>query len=111
MCLESRVVQKPWVSKKERAQHLSSSPPSSPPPPIAPHPSLSLASDDLKGSVNTETISKISVETPKNLLLRCVNAVETEFWSSEGEQRKPGVLVIALNHIYKDVYRLPLSLS
>lgn len=113
MLLESRVVQKPWVPKRESAQHLSMPPKTPPPPPLPPQPSLSVGNDDLKGSVKTETFSKMSSKpaAPANLLLRSVNAVETEFWASDDGPRKPGVLILALNHIYKDVYRLPLSLS
>lgn len=97
------MVQKPWVSKKESARILSNPPTTPPPPP--PQLKINVESENL----NVSTTSKM--DDAGNLLLRSVNAVETEFWSRDGAQRKPGLLVLAVNHIYKDVYRLPLSLS
>lgn len=111
-------MQKPWVAKRESVQNLNVTPRTPPPPPpssstYTPQPTLSVAKDDLQGSITPETISKIKLTSPPstNLLLRSVSALENEFWSNDGEQRKPGLLVLAVNHIYKDVYRLPLSLN
>lgn len=103
------MVQKPWVSKRESVRQITSSP-SNPPPPPAP-PSLS-GLNNVETESSKETISRMDATPPAgNFLLKSVNAVEKEFWSREDEKRKPGVLVLAVNHVYKDVYRLPITLS
>lgn len=104
--LESRVVQKPWVSKKESVKQLINDPPPPPPPEIQ----LNFKTDTVKAaSSSSENVSsKLEAE---NLLLRSVNAIEREFWASNETQRQPGLLILAVNHIYKDVYRLPLTLT
>lgn len=107
-------MQKPWVSKKEVPKELTS-PPRTPTPP--PSPPFSTAVPEMEKThfiedTNRDTVLKSDEQkVPRNLLLRSVYAIEKEFWSSDDDQRNPGILVTAVNHIYKDVYRLPFTLS
>ncbi|KAK5648603.1 hypothetical protein RI129_003495 [Pyrocoelia pectoralis] len=45
-----------------------------------------------------------------NVLLNAVSSIEKEFFINEFVQREAGILTLALNYIYKDIYKVPLMM-
>ncbi|GJQ66617.1 hypothetical protein Trydic_g4589 [Trypoxylus dichotomus] len=115
--LESRVVQKPWLPKKgSMHDSLDKKPPSEPPTSAAP-PTLSGEPILTLEELETETVDVVpptkpmqKIENP-NFLLNALDEIEEEFFKVEDRKsREIGIVTQALNHIYKDVYRLQLTL-
>lgn len=107
--LESNVVQIPWSAKKSKSKSDGappSEPPSAAPPTLSGEPILTLE------ELETDT-TEVSPNPPQNklvmnnILLSAADEIEKElFHRSENKPRKEGLVTQALNHIYKDVYRL-----
>lgn len=105
--LETRVVQKPWVPKKERLKdfdeltsikQLPESSPTTTPPPFQDKPAN-------QSEQKTPTLINHSTEYD-NVLLDSIRAIELEFWSREHETLpRPGIVTLALEYIYNEVYR------
>lgn len=103
--LESRVVQKPWVPKKELPKDLDEliKEPAKPAPQKAPRPeeTLGISHSDYHGP----QLISYSAEYHPNILLNSVRSIEAEMWRRETEGYfQPGIVTLALEYIYDEVY-------
>lgn len=100
--LETRVVQKPWVPKKEHVKDLDEliNKPAKPPAP----PGLEEISETYTVR-NSPKLTNYSVEYG-NILLNSVSSIETEMWRRNNDTlHQPGIVMLALEYIYDEVYR------
>ncbi|XP_017775859.1 PREDICTED: putative OPA3-like protein CG13603 isoform X1 [Nicrophorus vespilloides] len=117
--MEGKVVQKSWMKKGDEK----SEPPPTSPPPLVPKSELlvNIISEEVgEMEVNTKEEEHKIIELVENkkhamkeegsLLMRAVALVEKDFWLQQDQERDVGVLTAAINHLYKDVYRIPLRL-
>lgn len=113
ICLEtvlfadSRVLQIPWKGKKEPQlpppDEPRESPSGSPTPPNA-----LVTSHQTPTILIAEAISA-DVEESRSLVLDAIKTLQRDLWNRDEEERNLGVVSLALNHFYQDVYRVPLS--
>lgn len=62
------------------------------------------------GTVEAPSEKKPHKIEKTNLLLLAVDEIEQELFSkNENNKREIGIVTMALNHIFEDVYRFPLS--
>lgn len=127
--LENRVVQKPWLGKKDK-------PDTPPPPPPDSSAILSIIEADIS-ETGEDSDSKmdskpkdpkspppppednlIISEPPDNpakndennsTLLKAVRELENDLWIDNSKSREDGIVTLALKYFYRDVYKVPLG--
>lgn len=105
--LETRVVQKPWIPKSERLKDLDELITETTKPP---HQTMPILQETPLNQTehNTSPTPNLSSHLPEydNVLLNSVRSVEMEMWRTYEEGlRQPGIVSLALEYFYKEVYR------
>lgn len=97
------------LPSKKRADENTKGP-DEPPPSV---PSTNGSTTNYSGPTNYKNeVSAIahSNYNPTSLTLKAVDIFEKEFWHSESRIRNVGILTVAINHLYSDVFRVSLAM-
>lgn len=103
---DSRVVQVPWKPKKELPPPDDTIPPPSNPPKISQD--VPLQPEEKPSDDASECVLQKS-DIKSSLLLNAVELIENDFWKDENKERENGIVTLALNHFYQEVYKVPIS--